>query len=136
MSETIFNLAQISKNRCHLTVLSIFSLKQRRFKTIAWIWSYHLHLQWKFKLLAGKFTWGNKTKHCWLMSTNFLFKSLLTMPSTSNKLSHLWFKFSLKVKVKVIGSNPGYLLKYFLVYHTVFILLLIYKCAESSSWPR
>ena len=25
---------------------------------MAWIWSHHLHLHWKFKLLAGKFTWG------------------------------------------------------------------------------
>ena len=39
-------------------------------------------LQWKFKLLVGKSTWGNKAKHCWVMSTNFLvFKSLLTIPS-------------------------------------------------------
>ena len=27
-------------------------------KKIAWIRSHHLHLQWKFKLLAGKFIWG------------------------------------------------------------------------------
>ena len=33
--------------------------------------SHHLYLQWKFKLLAGKFTWGNKAKHCWKKSTNF-----------------------------------------------------------------
>ena len=38
---------------------------------IAWISSHHLHLQWKFKLLAGKFTWDNKAKHCWALSTNF-----------------------------------------------------------------
>ena len=49
-------------------------------KKIAWIRSHHLHLQWKFKLLARKFTWGNKAKHCWVMST-IVFKSLLTMPS-------------------------------------------------------
>ena len=30
--------------------------------------------------MAEKFTWGNKAKHCRVMSTNF-FKSLLTMPS-------------------------------------------------------
>ena len=40
-----------------------------RFKKIAWIWSHHL--QWKFKLLAGKFSWGNKAKDCWALSTNF-----------------------------------------------------------------
>ena len=42
-------------------------LKQERFKKIAWIWPYHLHLQCKLNLLVGKFTWGN-----WVMSTNFL----------------------------------------------------------------
>ena len=32
--------------------------------------------------MAWKFTWGNKAKHCWVMSTNFLkTKSLLTIPS-------------------------------------------------------
>ena len=40
-------------------------------KKIAWIRSHHLHLQWKFKLLTGKFTKGNKAKHCWALSTNF-----------------------------------------------------------------
>ena len=29
---------------------------------VVWIWS--LHLQWKFKLWAGKFPWGVKAKHC------------------------------------------------------------------------
>ena len=41
--------------------------KVERFKKIACIRSYHL--QWKFKLLAGKFTWGNEAKHCCVMST-------------------------------------------------------------------
>ena len=44
---------------------------------MAWIWSHHLYLQWKFKLLAGKFTWGTKAKHCWVMSTNFLKQKVL-----------------------------------------------------------
>ena len=35
-------------------------LKYKRFKKIAWIWSHHLHLQWKFKSLAGKFTWEKR----------------------------------------------------------------------------
>ena len=38
-------------------------------------------------------------------------KSLLTSPSNSNKHSHQQFEFSLEVKV--LGSKPGYLLKYF-----------------------
>ena len=33
-------------------------------------------LQWKFKLWAGKFTWGNKAKHCWVISSNFLFSKI------------------------------------------------------------
>ena len=52
----------------------MFPIKQ---KEIAWIWSHHLHLQWKFKLWAGKFTWGDKAKHCWVLSTNFLFSKVL-----------------------------------------------------------
>ena len=49
---------------------------------MALIRSHHLHLQWKFKLLAGAFTWGNESKHCWVRSKSFLdFKSLLTTPS-------------------------------------------------------
>ena len=39
--------------------------KVEKFKKIAWIQSHHLHQ--KFKLLAGKFTWGKKAKHCWVM---------------------------------------------------------------------
>ena len=29
------------------------------------------HLQWKFKLMAGKFAWGVKAKHCLSLTTNF-----------------------------------------------------------------
>ena len=56
-------------------VSGVFS-KQKRFKKIAWIWSHRLHLQWKFKLWAGKFTWGNKAKHYRGMSTTFLFSKV------------------------------------------------------------
>ena len=48
-------------------------VKYDRFKKIVWIRSHHIHLQWKFKLLAGEFTQGNEAKHCWVMSTNLLF---------------------------------------------------------------
>ena len=54
-----------------------FGVKYKRFKKIAWIQSHHLHLQWKFKLLAGKFSWGNKAQHCWVMSTIFFFQKFL-----------------------------------------------------------
>ena len=37
------------------------------FKKVDWIRSHDL--QWKFKLLARKFTWGNKAKRCWVMLT-------------------------------------------------------------------
>jgi hypothetical protein len=47
------------------------NVKEKRSKKIAWIWSYHLQIHKKFKLLAGKFTWGNKAKHCRVMSTKF-----------------------------------------------------------------
>ena len=45
----------------------------------------------KIQIFAGNFTWVNKAKHCWAMSTNF---------SAHNRM----------------GWNPGYLLKYFLLY--------------------
>ena len=58
----------------------IIFVKLKRFKKTTCI-QYH-QLQWKFKLLAGKFTGGNKAKYCWVMSTNiFVLKSLSTMPS-------------------------------------------------------
>ena len=62
----------------------VVNMKQKRFKKIAWIQS--LNLQWKFKLLAGKFTWGNKAKHCWVMSTNFLTSPAMFWPIISSKL--------------------------------------------------
>ena len=80
---------------------------------VAWIQSHRLHLQWKFKLWAGKFASG---------AMAFVFKSLLTSPramfclKTSSELSHKWFEFSLKVKV--MGSNPDYLLNLFLLYQS------------------
>ena len=97
--------------------LKLLIVMRKRFKKIAWIQSHHL--QWKFKLLPGKFTWANKAKHCWVMSTNFFFSKVcwqcpaMFCLHTSSLLSHPWFEFSLKVKV--MGSNPGYLLKSFLI---------------------
>ena len=55
-----------------------------------------------------------------MMSTNFLFSKVSRqLPAmfclyTSNILSRPKFEFSLKVKV--VRSNPGYLLKHFLFY--------------------
>ena len=80
---------------CSTFLIRSLSIKYKIFNKIAWIWSHHLHLQWKFILLAGKFTWGNKAKHCWVMSTNFLFSKVCWQcPAmfclyTSSKLSRL-----------------------------------------------
>ena len=90
-------------------------LKLKRFQKVAWIRSHHLHLQWKFKLWAGKFAWGVnvnfwKLKVCWHHPAMFCH-------ITSCKLSRQKFEFSLKVKV--MRWNPGYLLKYFLLYFNI-----------------
>ena len=52
----------------------LYILIKEIFKKVSWIRSHHL--QWEFKLFARKFTWGNKAKHCWVMSTNFLFSKV------------------------------------------------------------
>ena len=68
-----------------LTLLFIFflgkPLKQKKCKKTAWIPSHHLHLQWKFKLVAGMFNWGNKAKHLSTCQQSFCFQSLLTAAS-------------------------------------------------------
>ena len=53
-----------------------WKLIKKRYKNIAWIRSHHLHLQWKFKLWAEKFTWGNKAKHD--VNKLIVFKNLFT----------------------------------------------------------
>ena len=60
---------------------------------MAWIQSHHLHLWWKFKLWAGKFAWGVRSKHYWVLSTKFWKQKVcwnhpaMFCPNTSNKLS-------------------------------------------------
>ena len=60
-----------------------------------------------------------KGKHCWALSTNFSKQKFcwhhpaMFCLINSSKLSSLWFQFS--IKVKVMRSNPGYLLKSFLL---------------------
>ena len=78
---------------------------------------HHLPLQWKFKLLAGKFTWENKAKYCWVMSTNILYSkvcwqcpAMFCLYTTRNFLRP-WFEFSLKV----MEFYPGYLSNFFLL---------------------
>ena len=68
--------------RCHQSskILTIIWREARygkleKFK-IAWIRSH----QWKFKLLAGKFSWGNKKNILGDVNQLFVFKSSLTTP--------------------------------------------------------
>ena len=84
--------------------------------------------------MAGKFTWCNMAKHCWLMSKNFLFSNpAMFCLITSTKLSRQWFEFSLKVKV--MGLNPNYLLKSFLLYlHIGKFWCQFGLIAPSSDW--
>ena len=62
----------------------------------------------KIQIMGKKFNWGVKAKHCWVLSTNF-------MPF----LPKIW-------KMKVMGLNPGYLLKSFLLYPSAQPSLLIF----------
>ena len=86
-----------------------------------------------------KFAWAVKAKHCWLMSTNLLFSKLCWQQLAmfclidSNKLFSQKFGFSLKVKM--MGSNPGHLLKYFYfnvkIKRDIFFIL----CPSQNIWP-
>ena len=67
---------EIHKKSFEVCIQVCTLIKQKRFKKIAWIQSHYRHLQFKFKLLTGKFTYGNKAKHCKVMSTNFLFSKV------------------------------------------------------------
>ena len=58
---------------------------------MAWIQSHHL--QWKFKLWAGMFAWGNKAKHCWALSTNFWKQKVCWHPPAMFCLIYLNNKF-------------------------------------------
>ena len=70
----------------------------------------------KSQILGGKVYLSNKAKHCWVMSTNFLFSKGPAMFClyTSSKFSRPYFEFPLKV----MEWNAGYLLTSFLVYQT------------------
>ena len=97
---------------------------------IGWIQSHHFHLQSKLKLLAGKFTWGNKAKHCLVMSTIFLLSKVCWQCSAmfclyhSSKLSRPYFEFSMKVRRMEL--NWSYLIKSSLLYAEV-------KCDASGN---
>ena len=76
--------------RPQCSVKGLLSLKYKRLKKIAWIKSHHLHLQWKFKLLEGKFTWRIEAKHCRVMSTNFLYFNVLPLHLKQSSLPKIW----------------------------------------------
>ena len=79
-----------------------------------WIW-YH-HLQWKFKLWAGKFAWGVLDKTLLgIVNKHLKAKSLLTKPSNVLPL-YLKQTLLLIIWMKVVGSNPGYLHIFVLLY--------------------
>ena len=84
------------------SLLSNTLLKVENILKVAWIWYFHLHLQWKLKVSAGKFAWCVNAKHCWALSTTAMFCFII-----SNKLSR---------QLKVMELNPGYLPKSFLLY--------------------
>ena len=56
-----------------------------RLEKISWIWSHHLHFKGKFKLLVGKFIWGNKAKHYFCFQ-KFVHPAMFCL-YTSSKLS-------------------------------------------------
>ena len=94
--------------------------------------------RYKFKLLAGKFTWGNKAKYYWFILTNSLFSkicwqcpAMFAFTPQTNFPAHYLKKISLKVKV--IGSNPGYLLRSFLL--TKIKHFFIFISAQTPSFP-
>ena len=51
------------------------------------------HLQWKFKLWAGKFAWGVKAKHCWALSRNFW------------KQKVCWYHPAISCLIKYLNTN-------------------------------
>ena len=84
----------------YLRFLNSWFIKvKKKIEKIEWISSHHLHLQWKFKLWAGKFAWDIKAKHCWVLSTNFLFSKVYWQHSamfflyTSSKFSCPYLNF-------------------------------------------
>jgi hypothetical protein len=84
-----------------------FSEKSKAFeKSPNWFRSHHLHLQWKLKLFAGKFTWGNKKKHCWLISTNLFFSKVCWQIGLSKITYSFQILFKLGLKILLFCCFP------------------------------
>ena len=74
----------------------------------------------------GKFVWGVKAKHCWVLSTNFWeqkvcghYPSMFCLITSSN---HSCQKFGFSFRMRRMRSNLSYLLKSFLLYQQNFWL--------------
>ena len=67
--------------------ISIWAMsKVENVSKVAWIWSHHLHLQWKFKLWAGKLTWDVHKGKTLLGAVNKLLAKKNQMFTTSWRL--------------------------------------------------
>ena len=86
-----------------------------KIKKIARIQSHHFHLQWEFKLLAGKFTWDNKAKHCWVVSTNFWKQCPAIINEETFMYSHSNYSqiLACKKKKKKISPTKKYIFYFF-----------------------
>ena len=73
----------------------------------------------KIQIWEGKFAWGIKAKHCWALSTNFWIQKLYWQ-CTAMFCLYASSKLEFSLKVKVMRSNPGYLLKSSLLYQPRF----------------
>ena len=69
-----WGLLEILANFVEIAKIGLFWVFRIQISKVKKIQSHHF--QWKFKLFAGKFTWVVKAKHCWVMSTNFLFSKV------------------------------------------------------------
>ena len=93
-------------------IKTLLFLNLKIYKKVAWIRWHHLHLQWKFKLLAGKFTWVNKQNIARCCHQTSCFQKFVDNAQQC-------FAFTIQANfpannLKVIGLNPGYPLKSFL----------------------
>ena len=79
----VFSCLPLSPPLCPQFCIQLVYEAEKILKKVAWIRSNHLQLQWKFKLWVGNFTWGNRTKHCWVMSKNFLFQKFVDISQQS-----------------------------------------------------
>ena len=78
---------------------------------------------WNLHFLCGhiiwtrKFAWGVKAKHCWALSTNHCIQKFVD--NSQQCFAFTTFPPIIWIFTKVMGSNPGYLLKSFLLYQTL-----------------